>query len=110
MKGHLRLVPKDAAAKPKRRQRHRMGATFTPEEENRIKAALRRARTLFGTWACLADAIRVAPATPEDVVAGRQRISGDIVVRLARALAVPVESLYRAPTHASTCPTCGRRS
>lgn len=86
-----------------------MGATFTPDEESRIRVALRNARALFGTWACLADALRVAKDTPEDVAHGRQRVSGDIVVRLARALGKPVESLYRAPTDASCCPTCGAR-
>ena len=106
---HLRIVPKDPPPKPKRKQRHRMGATFTPEEEGRIRAGLRRARALFGTWACTSDALRVAEGTAEDVAAGRQRVTGDIVIRLARALGVPVDSLYRAPTEAGTCPTCGAR-
>ena len=73
-----------------------------------MNGALRRARSLFGTWACVSDAMRVAKGTAEDVAAGRQRVTGDIVVRLAKALGKPVESLYRAPTDASVCPTCGR--
>lgn len=107
---HLRLVHPSPPRPTGPKRRHNPGPTFTPEEEARVRAALRRTRSLFGTWACLADALYLAPDTPEDVAAGRQRVSGDIVVRLAKALGKPVESLYRAPTDASTCAACGRRS
>jgi hypothetical protein len=101
--GHLRLV-KPAAEK---RGRHRRVDPFTPDEQARLRAALRNARPKFGSWRGLADALGVSDATVE--LAARRAVSGELAVRLARALGVPVESLYRAPTDAATCPHCGAR-
>lgn len=103
---HLRLV-KPAGPKPPKR-RHHMGPTFSPEEDARIRAALRNARALFGSWRLLAAALRVAAKTPPDTASGRVAVSGDIAVRLARALGKPLESLYAAPSDATRCPSCGR--
>lgn len=108
---NLRLVqpkpPQNQGDPRKGRGRHYLGSTFTPEEEARIRVALRNARPLFGTWDCLAAAMRVAPKTPQEVAAGRTGVSGDMAVRLARALGKPLEALLRAPTDASRCVTCG---
>jgi DNA-binding XRE family transcriptional regulator len=105
---HLRIVPKDPPPKPPRKKHHRT-PTFTPEEQARLRAALNNARPMLGTWACLADAMRVNEDSLKQVVRGRKNVSGDLVIRLARALGVPVESLYRTPTDASTCLMCGAR-
>jgi len=104
---HLRLVRPDTpkASKP----RYQRTPTFTPEESARLRAALRNARPLLGTWACLADAMRVSENTILATAGGKHAFSADLAVRLARALGKPLESLYRAPTDASTCPTCGAR-
>lgn len=107
---HLRLV-KPAGPKPLRRKYQRQGPQpFTPDEEARIRASLRNARGLFGTWGCLADAMYFSVAKVQETGSGRYRPSPALVLRLAQALGVPFESLYRAPSDASTCATCGRRS
>lgn len=103
---HLRLVSDKPTPPPK--QKRRPAHTFTQEEQARLRAALKNARPKFGTWACLADAMRMTTDAVEHTARGAM-VSGDVAVRLARALGVPLESLYRAPTDASTCPTCGAR-
>jgi plasmid maintenance system antidote protein VapI len=62
---------------------------------------------MFGTWECLADAMRVPLGAIRLAVRGRNRVSAAVAVRLARALGVPLESLYAAPRPAGKCPTCG---
>lgn len=107
---HLRIVPKDPPPKPPQREKYKRTApTFTHEENDRLRAALRRACALFGSWECLADALRVGPQTPRHAARGRYLVSGDLAIRLARALGVPLESLYAAPSDAAVCPTCGAR-
>ena len=64
---------------------------------------------MFGTWACLADAMHVTKNTLVVIASGRNSFTGDLAVRLARALGKPLEGLYRAPTNADVCPTCGAR-
>lgn len=111
-RGKLRLVhpitPQKQGDSNKPRGRHRRLNPFTPDEQARLRAALKHARALFGTWACLADAMRVASKTPHDAASGRKRVSGDLAVRLARALGKPLEALLRAPADASVCQNCGR--
>lgn len=104
---HLKLVHPAAPKTPRPRGRHRRGDPFTVDEQARLKAALRNARTLFGSWDCLTDALGVGVGSGE--MAMRTRVSPDLAVRLARALGKPLESLYRAPADAQLCPTCGRR-
>ena len=105
---HLRLV-KPAEPKPPRRKGQRPPSPFSPDEQARLRVALRNARALFGTWSCLADAMHVREKPIQGVAAARRRVSADLAIRLARALGKPLESLYRAPSDASTCPTCGAR-
>ncbi len=81
---------------------------FTPEEDARLRAALKNARGLFGSGPCLADAMRVPYETVKVALKGRARVSGALAICLARALGVPLESLYRAPTDARRCAMCGR--
>lgn len=82
--------------------------TFTDDEQARLRQALKNARPLFGTWACLADAMRVPLGAVHLAARGRNRVSAAMAVRLARALGKPLESLYAAPTDAKRCPHCGR--
>ena len=64
MTGHLRLV-KPAGPKPPKKGRLRpyQSDLFSPEEAARLLAALKNARAMFGTFACLADAMRVPLTT-----------------------------------------------
>jgi len=110
----LRLVHPAPPPKPDARPRTRGGTrapyqndTFTEAEQDRLRAALRGAKVAFGTWPCLADAMRVPLPAIMDAVSGRNRVTASIAIRLARALGKSVDSLYRAPMDARTCPTCG---
>lgn len=112
----LRLVHPTPPPTPDTRPRTRGGNrarhdhdVFTAEEQARLRAALRHARTLFGTWACLADAMRAPLAAVVQAASGRYRVSAALAVRLARALGKPLESLYAPPSDARTCPHCGAR-
>jgi hypothetical protein len=114
-RGCLRLVhpapPPKSDTTPRTRSGRRRpydADVFTPEEEARLRVALKTARALFGTWACLADAMRVRLNTIQSAVCRRNRVSAALAVRLARALGKPLESLCAAPSDASQCPTCGR--
>ena len=103
----LRLV--HPAPPPVPKKRHRWTATFSAEETSRLRAALKHARALLGSWPCLADALRMSEPAVRHAANGSSGLSGDLAVRLARALGKPLESLYRAPTDAAHCPTCGAR-
>ena len=102
----LRLVHPSPPT-PSKPQHPPTRSTFTPEEQSRLRAALRHARRLFGTWACLADAMYVTGRRLRRQAAGDRRLTEQVAVRLARALGKPLESLYAAPSDASRCPTCG---
>ena len=103
----LRLVH-PAPPKPPREKRKRV-PTFTAEEQARLRAALKNARPLLGTWARLAAAMRVAMHSIQDAAGGSRPVTAEMALRLARALGKPLESLYRAPAAADVCPTCGAK-
>lgn len=103
---HLRLVSDKPT--PPRAKHRRPAPPFTAEQEARIRAALSTSRRTFGTWVALASAMGLDVAYVYHVKASR-RLTGDFAIRLARALGKPLESLYRAPTAADVCPTCGAR-
>ncbi len=104
---HLRLV-RPAPPPPTGRRRYRKRPpVFAPAEEQRLRAALRNARTLFGTWACAADALHVGQKTLIDSASGRKPLTAEVAIRLARALGKPLDALTRPPTDAGKCPTCG---
>lgn len=104
----LRLVHPSPPPKPRRRPRR--PSPFTAEEEARLRAALRHARALFGTWGCLADAMHARLETVHRAARGGARVSGTIAIQLAKALGKPLESLYAPPRPASKCPMCGGAS
>lgn len=112
----LRLVHPAPPPKPDTTPRTRSGrkvpyqsSLFSPEEESRIKAALKNARALFGTWRCLADAMRVPLGAIELALRGRNRVTGALAIRLSRALGIPLEALLRGLASVpKVCPHCGR--
>ena len=106
MERHLRLV-KPAGPKEPRKPRRRP-PVFSPEEQARLRAALKNARALFGSWSCLSAAMHLAAPVAERAARGSRRVTAEIAVRLARALGIPLESLYAAPRPASKCPMCGQ--
>lgn len=105
---HLRLVKTPGPKPPKRTYRRGGPPLWSPEEAARLRAALRTARTMFGTWACAADALHCHEKTLIDAANGRTPVSGHVAVRLAKALGKPLDALLRPPSDASRCPSCGR--
>ncbi len=102
----LRLVHPSS---PKPPPKGRKPPWFSHDESSRVRAALRHARVLFGGWAPCAAAMYLGKEAVIAVATGRKSVSPGVALRLARALGVPLESLTRAPTDASTCPACGAR-
>lgn len=104
---HLILVHPAPPRKP--RTRTRAAPPFSPEEQARLRAALKTARGMFGSWACLAAAMGLPDGRLPRLGCGTRRMTGDNAIRLARALGVPLESLLRGVVGVpKTCPTCGR--
>lgn len=106
MERHLRLVKPAGPKGPRKPQRP--PPLWSAEESSRLRAALKNARVLFGTWGCLGAALYLNPKHVQSVAVGRKPLAETLVFRLARALGKPVESLCRPPSDASTCPHCGR--
>ncbi len=104
---HLRLVRPPGPKEP-RKKPQRPPPLWSPEEASRLRAALKNARAIMGTWPCLAAAMYLGREAISAAANGRKRVSAEIAVRLARALGKPLESLYAAPASADRCPTCGR--
>lgn len=114
---HLRLVHPAKPPEPDNVPRTRSGRrrahqqdVFTAEEQALLRASLKTARGLFGTYRCLADAMRVPINAVMHTVYGRNRVSAALAVRLSRALGVPFEALLRPGLRVvrNPCPTCGR--
>ena len=105
---HLRLVRPDTP-KPARRPYHRRPPVFTAAETLRLRAALFSARSLFGSFACAADAMYIVPEALRAAATGRSPVTAEMAVRLARALGKPLDALTRPPSEAGVCPTCGAR-
>lgn len=108
---HLRLVS-PAAPKEPRKKRRRPPPIFSPDESARIRAALRHARVLFGGWECAADALYLRKNHVVSVATGNKVVTGDLAVRLSRALGIPLDTITRPGLRVvpfpSICPTCGR--
>src|SRR5262245_26646317 len=102
----LRLVH-PAPPKPVRRKGSRPPPLWTADECARLRAALRNARTRFGSWQKLADAMGVTRETIQAKGTGRKPLTAEIAVRLAKAVRVPLDALLRPPTDTSICPYCG---
>jgi len=100
---------------PVRRKGARSAAlSLTPDEVRHVRAALHNARRAFGSWACLADAMRVrehllvmsASTAPSCMIP-----SGALAIRLARVTGVSVEAILTGALNAAgRCPTCGHKA
>src|SRR5262245_52356605 len=97
-------------APPPKPRKHRVPPpVFSAEEEKLIRTSLKTAKGLFGSWACLADAMHMSDVQIGNVAHGKVTVSGDLAVRLAKALGVPLEVLFRPSLRVvrRPCPTCG---
>lgn len=106
----LRLVHPAPAPDPNGRRKYtRPPPIFDRAETSRLRVAFANARRLYGSWRDLATALHVTYEAVIKVGHGKHPVSPGLVIRLARALGVTVESLYRPPMAVgSRCPHCGR--
>lgn len=78
------------------------------KEQNHVRSALRFLRRRLGTWATVADALRSAPKTIDNVVNGYNNVSASLAIRVARLAGVMVDDLlvgkFLPP---GACPNCG---
>src|SRR5690348_6283324 len=80
----LRLVHPAKPKEPKPKLPRHESRIFTDEERRMLRASLKTARGLFGTWACLADAMRVPKQTVMNAAYGGRNFSPAVAVRLSR--------------------------
>ena len=104
----LRLVHPQTGGQGTRPSSRRRAATpLTDVEQMRLRAALRNLRALYGSWACLADAMGVRRGSLENVAHGAKRVSGGMALRAAKAAGQPLERLIGEPVSADRCAHCG---
>lgn len=107
---HLRLVTNE----PSRRASKRRGPVpplFNDEQSRLVRAAIKTARGLLGSYSCLAAAMYMSKSAVMHAAYGKVQITGDLALRLARALGLPLEALVtpglRLVPFPQVCPTCG---
>lgn len=85
--------------------------SLTPEEKRHLRASLQNLRRAFGTWACLADAMRL-PMQVVRAAGGSCANRGSIALayRAAQTAGISLESILTGKLNeAGRCPTCGSR-
>src|SRR5690349_18762496 len=106
---HLRLVRDEP---PTRKKPEPAPPLFSAEEERLLRASLKTARGLFGSWSCTGAAMYMSRNRLQRVANGREPVTGHLAVRLCRALGVPLSALItpglRLVPFPKTCPSCGR--
>ena len=106
----LRLVKPDEP-KPPRRRRGR-GHSYeedllTPDEHKRAMQGFRNLRDAFGTWSCLADAMRV-PKNALAIMMRRGTASVAMLYAASKASGLAIEELLGAPVPTDRCRACGQ--
>ena len=83
------------------------GGAFTAQEQENIRRALRFLRIRSGGWGPLAKALRLTASTINHM-AGREKVSARLALRLAWFAGVSVEDMMagKYPPE-GTCPHCG---
>lgn len=103
----LKLVGKEAPAKPPRRRGERL-PLLSQDEAQRFRQALKNLRDAFGTWPFLAKAMDVRVNALGRTVSGRASVTGDMVVRAMRASGLSLAELLGKPVSADRCRACGQ--
>ncbi len=80
---------------------------LTLTEQKHVRTALRYLRRRIGTWATVADAVRMAPKTLENVMGGTNNVSAGLALRVARALGASFDDLVAGHFLPGACPRCG---
>ena len=79
--------------KKPRRKKYERSPLLTEEETRRFRQSVRNLRDAFGTWAHLADAMRVTHVALLYMVNGRHAVTGDMIIRAMRASGQSYEAL-----------------
>lgn len=79
---------------------------LTLTEQKNVRTALRYLRRRSGTWAVVAEAIRMAPKSLENVMAGRT-VTASLALRVARLLNASFDELLTGHCLPGACPRCG---
>lgn len=104
----LRLV-RNEPQKPRRKGTH-AGSALSPEQQSRVKAALRSLRTAYGGWGPLAQAMGLVENSACHLVMPGHVITGDMLIRTCKAGGLSVDALLNERvSDASRCPSCGAR-
>ena len=84
------------------------GGDLTSTEERNVRTAIKFLRVRFGTWAPLAQALRMKHTTLAHVVGGHKVVSPTLAFRVAKFARVAVDDVIagRFPVE-GTCPMCG---
>lgn len=83
---------------------------FTTTEQEHVRNALYFLRAKFGSWEPIAKLLRFEQGTIANAAAGHRNVTASMVMRLAKLLGVPVETLTRGSfPEPGTCPRCGYR-
>lgn len=80
---------------------------LTLTEQTHVRTALRYLRRRIGTWAAVAEALRISPKTLEPIVAGRRPVTASLAIRVARTLDASVDEVLAGTFLAGACPRCG---
>lgn len=77
------------------------------KEQNHVRTALRYLHRRAGTSAAVADGLRSATPTLEQVLSGRRPVSAGLALRVARLLNAPMDDLLSGQFLPGACPKCG---
>jgi hypothetical protein len=81
---------------------------FTVKEVTHVRAALRFLRLRCGTWAILANALRLKDSTLVNIAGGHKPVTATVLVRIAKFARVGVDDVLTGKFPApGTCPHCG---
>lgn len=105
---HLKLVGTPEPPKPPRRKGQRYAPLLTAEEEQRFRQTLRNLRDAFGTWTCLAAAMRMTHESIWRAAHGKESVSARMIICAMRATGLSYEQLTGEPIAADRCRACGQ--
>lgn len=84
-------------------------STLTAEEQGNARSALRFLRLRLGTWKLLAKALKFKLRRLSETMGGREPVSAELVLRVARLAAVPFDDVVAGKYPVKgMCPHCGR--
>lgn len=77
------------------------------KEQKHVRTAMRFLRRRIGTWASVADGLRMSVRTLETVVSGRGQVTASVALRVARLANTPFDDLVAGHFMPGACPRCG---